>query len=380
VFRYPIGIGLVVAVVAGAILLHSGSKPSRRAAPRGTVTIGVLAPLSGSLADRGRDLAAGASMAAVEINARGGVLGRRLVLSVEDDECAPDAAATASQRLAAKHVAGVVGGACEDAARAELDAADAAHTPLLVTSADADTLVGNPFGFLFTGTVYQEALAAEHWIGYRTPQRVAVVDDATPQSRELAEEVRRRVRLDLPTRLMTAGDAESARAVAAAALRSHPDLVYWSGGAAPGGRLVQALRAAGYRGTFLASAACDSPAFLDAAGEKAAQGAYVTTTASPQLLRTAAKWSVRYRAAYERAPGRDAMQAYDAVRALAQAIRQGRSARGDEVAKSLSGLRDFSTFLGALRFSPDHSMTDDDHVIAVVDDGAFKLANILRTD
>jgi branched-chain amino acid transport system substrate-binding protein len=358
-----LAIGLAVAVIAAVVVVRAATGSSAPERPaRGTVTIGVLAPLS---QPRGRDLAAGAEMAAAEIDARGGVLGRRVVLARRDDRCAADGAAAGARRLA--HVAGVVGGLCGDAARAALDALGAARTPLLIAGADADDLVGDPYGFLLTGTFAQEALAAERWIAYRGPRRVAVVTDGTARSRDLGSRVSGRVRLDIPAPVIHARPDEPLARLAARVLRAHPDFVYWTGA----GELLAALRAAGYDGTFLAASA--GPALL------AQEGAFAVTPATPQLLPKARRWSARFQARYERPPTREAMQGYDAVRALAEALREARSASGAAVARRLAALGSFSTFLGPLRFSGDHSLTYDDNVIARVRTGALTLQTTLRS-
>jgi branched-chain amino acid transport system substrate-binding protein len=131
------------------------------------------------------------------------------------------------------------------------------------------------------------------------------------------------------------------------------------------------LRAAGYHGTFLAASA--GPALLGQAG------AFAVTPATPQLLPKARRWSARYQARFGRPPTREAMQGYDGLRALAEAVREARSPRGAAVAGRLAKLGSFSTFLGPLAFAADHSLTYDDHVIARVRHGALTLQSTLRS-
>jgi len=367
-----LAIGLVVAVVAVAVGVRAATGSSapapRLAALHGSVTFGVLAPLS---QPRGRDLAAGAQLAAAELNASGGVRGRRVLVKSVDDRCATDAAATGARRLLRAHAAGIVGGVCAGAVRPALDVLDAGRTPLLIAAADADDLVGDPYGFLLTGTFSQAALAAEHWIVDREPRRVAVVSGADAGSRALARQVGAHVRGDIATSRVSARGGEPPARLAASVLRSQPDFVYWSGAAAGGGRLAAALRAAGYRGTFLAASA--GPDLLSQ------QGAFAVTAATPQLLPQARRWSARYRARFERPPTRAAMQGYDGLRALAAAARGARGASGAAVAARLATQTSFSTFLGPLVFSPDHSLTYDDRIIARVRDGALTLQSTLRS-
>ncbi|MFJ2033978.1 branched-chain amino acid ABC transporter substrate-binding protein [Streptosporangium sp. NPDC087985] len=379
-----VALGATVLVVSGLLDACSASDEGRDAPrPQGEITFGVLAPLSGDMAERGQDLVDGARLAAAEINDRGGVLGRQVSLAVEDGGCASATAEQAATGLAAKSVVGVIGGLCEDAAVAAAKAVAADGTPFLVSSARADRLVGAglPSVFLMEGTVHQEAMAAVHWMGYRSPQRVAVLGDGSPASRRLSGLVTDRVKADgLEVSSRSAGVKEPELAeLAGTVAGSKADFVYWTGAAGPGGRLVSALRQAGYTGYFMASSQSDSSEFLQAAGG-AAENAFLTTTAGPRLLPAAADWVTRFKDRYRRDPGRDAMQAYDALRAVAQAVLQAGDTAPSKVVDNLPRLEDFTTFTGTLRFAADHSLAYDNYVIAQVRGGTFTLASKLRTD
>ncbi|MFD0786194.1 branched-chain amino acid ABC transporter substrate-binding protein, partial [Micromonospora azadirachtae] len=274
---------------------------------------------------------------------------------------------------------GLVGGLCEDAAVAAAKAV--AGTPFLVSSAPADRLIeaGVPSAFPMEATVYQEALAAVHWMGYRSTQQVAVLDDGSPAAQRLSGLVTDRIKADgLPVSRQSTDGPDLAK-LAGTVTASKADFVYWTGAAEPGGRLVGALRQAGYTGNFMASADSDRPEFLQAAGG-AAEDAFLTTPAGPKLLPAAADWAARFKDRYRRDPGRDAMQAYDALRALAQAVRQAGDTAPAKVVDNIPRLEDFTTFTGVLRFAADHSMTYDNYVIAQVRGGTLTLASKLRTD
>ncbi|MFE9654942.1 branched-chain amino acid ABC transporter substrate-binding protein [Micromonospora sp. NPDC006431] len=373
------------ALVVSGLLVGCSASDEGGGAPRsrGEITFGVLAPLSGDLAERGQDLVDGAQLAAAELNDQGGVLGRQVKVAVEDGGCAPASGEQGATGLAAKKVVGVVGGLCEDAAVAAANAVAAAGTPFLVSSARADQLIeaGVPSVFPMEGTVYQEALAAVHWMGYRSPQRVAVLDDGSPAAQRLSGLVTDRVKADGLTvsRQSAEANGPDLAKLASTVTAAKADFVYWAGAAAPGGRLVSALRQAGYAGHFMASSESDSPEFLQAAGA-AAEDSYLAMAAGPRLLPAAADWAARFKDRYRREPGRDAMQAYDALRALAQAVRQAGDTAPAKVVDNLPRLENFTTFTGTLRFAADHSLTYDNFIIAQVRGGKLILASKLRTD
>lgn len=64
------------------------------------IVIGVAAPMTGNLAQIGKQFAEGAQLAADEWNARGGIKGRKIVMRVEDDKGDPKEAATVAQKFA----------------------------------------------------------------------------------------------------------------------------------------------------------------------------------------------------------------------------------------------------------------------------------------
>src|SRR6266540_978356 len=64
------------------------------AAAQETIKVGVIQPLTGAFAASGNYVANGAKIAADEINAKGGVLGKKIELVIEDNKSNPTAAAS----------------------------------------------------------------------------------------------------------------------------------------------------------------------------------------------------------------------------------------------------------------------------------------------
>jgi branched-chain amino acid transport system substrate-binding protein len=374
-------VGAAVLLVVGVALL--GWKLA--GGGKGKLTIGVLAPLSGTVSGRGNDLVDGAKLAADEVNDHGGVLGREVALDVADDACSPDDGAAAARSLAEDGVAGVVGGACDEATARELPIVDSAGIPYLVTTANDTALIGPRVRhvYLLNGTLHQQAVSATHWMNYRRAQRLAIIGDTSSGSRTLTKQTISaidRVPRVVSLQTVPAGKRDL-RLEAKAALASHPDFVFWTGSAAGGGALAGALHELGFKGTFTASAASETGEFLAAAGPGGAEGAFVTATAAPRNLPAANAWRTRFRAAYGREPGLEALQAYDAVRALAQGARQAGEPTGARIAAQLPRLDStLKTFIGPIRLASDHTLVYDNRVILVVRHGAFAWERSLRTD
>jgi branched-chain amino acid transport system substrate-binding protein len=379
-------LGALVVLLAGCGGKDNGSKPAAAKAQiwtRGDVSFGVLAPLSGSQDARGKDLVDGATLAAEDLNIRGGVLGKRVKLLTLDDGCAAGPSRMSAKHLESQPLGGVLGGVCSDAASA------AARTlgsglPFLVTSANSPRIVSakrTPTAYLTNGTPYQAALATIHFLVFQQAHTLATVSTTDKASKTLAEQV---LGLASPApkavseQTLDPASADYAQ-IARTALAAKPDTVYFAGPADASGKLAAALHDAGFDGSFIASAASESPGFIAAAGA-AAEGAFVIAPASPQNLPDAAAWTKRFTTRFKRAPGRDAMLAYDALRALAQAVTQTGKVDPKLNSAELPKLQDaYGGFLGGLQFAADHTVLYDSNIALKVSGGSFALANTLRT-
>jgi branched-chain amino acid transport system substrate-binding protein len=76
------------------------------------IKIGVAGPITGSLASFGKQLTDGAEQAVADINAKGGVLGQKLVLEEGDDACDPKQAVSVANKFAGEGVKFVAGHFC----------------------------------------------------------------------------------------------------------------------------------------------------------------------------------------------------------------------------------------------------------------------------
>jgi len=93
-----IAIIVVVAAVGGAIYyFYAGWRGAPSPAP--SIRIGYILPLTGVSARLGKEVLDGSLLALEEINAAGGVLGRKIELIIEDDEGKPDKCLSAAKKL-----------------------------------------------------------------------------------------------------------------------------------------------------------------------------------------------------------------------------------------------------------------------------------------
>ncbi|WP_028067162.1 ABC transporter substrate-binding protein [Solirubrobacter soli] len=379
---------LAVLALAGCGGSEEKKEPASKPVPAnggfqpGQVSFGVLAPLTGSEATRGKDLVDGAKMAMTDLNVRGGVLGQKVAIATYDDKCQAGAGRTGAEAVKTSEAVGAVGGICASAARSAARELGPVK-PFLVTSANTPSIVSakkTPNAYLINGTPYQSALAAVHWLAYSHAQKLSVVTATDRASRYLGEQV---LGLSAPVPKPVSQQAVDAidETVVKSALAGDPDTVYWAGPPADGGKLLAALTDAGFHGGFVASEASESPEFLAAAGD-AAEGAFVIAPATPQNLPEAAEWSERFKQKFGHEPGLDALQAYNGVLALAHAVTQSGKVDRERNSQELEVLDDdYKTFLDkGLSFASDHTIKYDNNIVLKVDGGQFTVENLLRSD
>jgi branched-chain amino acid transport system substrate-binding protein len=105
-----------------------------------TIKVGVVQPLTGSVADNGMAFVNGAKLAVARQNAAGGVLGKKIELVIEDGQCQPAPSVGAAQKLLDRDkVPVLVGAFCSSATAAVMPIAEQRKVPLLTgVSSKAD--------------------------------------------------------------------------------------------------------------------------------------------------------------------------------------------------------------------------------------------------
>jgi branched-chain amino acid transport system substrate-binding protein len=137
---------------AGLLGLLLASAPAHA---EDTVKIGVIQPLTGSVAYNGTTDVNGIKLALGEINAKGGVLGKKIELVIEDGQCKPANTVSAAEKLIQRDkVVGLIGAFCSSATAAIMPVAQSSKIPLItgVSSAANLTEKGNPWFFRATET------------------------------------------------------------------------------------------------------------------------------------------------------------------------------------------------------------------------------------
>ncbi|MDR2380117.1 MAG: branched-chain amino acid ABC transporter substrate-binding protein [Bifidobacteriaceae bacterium] len=367
--------------------LGSNSDADKSAdADEGAIKLGLLAPFTGSEAAFGPYLENGAKLAIKEINEAGGVLGRQLELIAEDDACDPTAAVAGANKLVTAGVVASVGGYCSGATIPTVDIFAEAKIPMVIPAANANDLVGmNKFNFMINGTGAQQAATVLAYAEHEKLSKVAVLDDNSAYAKDLAksfvEQATAAGTVQIVLEESVNPDESDYSANVNNVINAAPDLVFWSGYYQEGGLIAKQLHAAGYAGAYLVGDGSVDAKLAEIAGADAAKGIVGTFTQTPDMLQGEDKWLADYSALAGAAPGPYTTQAYDAVRVVAEAIKNAGSTDGEKVVAALEAIDGFDLFSGPLKFTAEHTLSEGGFVVVeITDSGEFQLKANPATD
>jgi branched-chain amino acid transport system substrate-binding protein len=120
-----------------------------------TVRIGVVQPMTGPVAYDGNIYVNTVKMLADDMNAKGGVLGKKIELVIEDGACNPAQSVNAAEKLVVRDkVVGLLGAFCSTSTAAVMEVAKKHKIPLItgISTAAQLTEQGNPYFFRAVAT------------------------------------------------------------------------------------------------------------------------------------------------------------------------------------------------------------------------------------
>lgn len=379
----------IAALAASAALVLSScsgglaSSGDDSANEEGPIKIGMLAPFSGSEAAFGDYMKFGAQLAINEINADGGIDGRELELVTEDDGCDATASVAAAQKVVTAGVLASVGGYCSGATLPTLPIFAEANIPMVIPAANSNALVGQG-AFMINGTGAQQAEAALKFAKQEGATRIAVLNDQTDYSKDLAVTFIGDAEEDGGVEIVLDGAVNPAdkdfSANVKSVIDSDPDFVFWTGYYQAGGLLARQLREAGYDGPLLVGDGTVDAQFAKIAGDGFTENVFGTFTKTPDMLEGAEQWIADYKEVSGGAdPGPYSIQAYDAVRVVAQGMKDAGTTEGTAVHEAIAAIDGLELSSGPLKFTDEGTLSGGGFVIVTVGpEGTFVLHDDLQ--
>ena len=326
------------------------------------VKIGVLTPLSPpGDAGAGQFIVRGAKMAMEDVNAKGGLLGRKLELVIEDDSGTPEKAAAGFRKLATQdQVAGVMGQFHSSAMLAIQDLADQFKIPLFATQASARSITEKHKEYTFRTHVIDPDRVQlwNRWIMDRGFKRVFIFAENTDYGTGLVEETKKffksmSVKAELDSAIFDRTSVDlTPQLLKIKAWK--PDLVL---NAAVGTPVYLMVKQAYDVGLFPAAAMLVSydvpvrPEFWKTVGEKGTHlGFIVYYHPTMKLPARGDAFRKKYMEQFKEEPVYSAFNGYTQVMLIADAIAAAKSDKGEDLIKPLLSQK-FEGWNGTINFS-----------------------------
>src|SRR6516164_9611234 len=219
--------------------------------------LAVGGPVTGSNAALGEQMTHGAKMAVADINAKGGVLGKKLDLIIADDACDPKQAVAAANDVVRKGVVFVAGHYCSSAsipASAVYNEAGVLQmTPASTNTASTDDAAKKGWNNVFRTSGRddaQGAFAGKYLADHYKGKRVAIVHDGTAYGKGIADETMKAMNTaglkQTMYEVVTQGDKDFSVLISEMK-EANIDVIYYGGYQADAGLIVRQARDKGLK-------------------------------------------------------------------------------------------------------------------------------------
>jgi len=331
--------------------------------------IGVAGPMTGSAASYGEEMRKGAQQAADDINAAGGINGKKVEIVFGDDACEPKQAVTVASRLIEKDkVNAVVGHFCSSSTIPASEVYAEADMLMITPSSTNPKVTDRKLAPIMRicGRDDQQGIVAGNYIAsVLKAKRVAMIHDKDTYGQGLVDATKAQLaKLGTKEVLyegLTRGEKDY-NALVTKIKSSHADLIYFGGLSAEAGTLLRQIREQGLKTTFMSADGIVDAGFATAAGAKATlQGVLITFGDDPTTI-PAGKTVVEKlrKAGFE--PAGYTMYTYAAVQAAAAALKNANSSSGAAMAKWLKA-NPVETVMGKKSWDSNGDLTVADYVV-----------------
>jgi branched-chain amino acid transport system substrate-binding protein len=315
---------------------------------RQAIRVGFVAQLTGVQAELGVQERNGVQLAMDELNAAGGVAGRRIELIARDDLGTPDGARAADRELIAAGVMAIIGHATSGMAMAGLEVTNPARVVMLSPTVSSPVFSGRKdYFFRIVQTAERQAARlAQRVFAGRGIRRVGVVYDTdnaaytTAYLKAFAEKYRA-LGGEIGAEVDFSSKAQPNFTPLVTRLRAgKPDGILMITGDIDAALIAQRTRMMGWPVPLFTTAWAQTETLINNGG-KAVEGLEIeliraVNEQTPEYL----DYAERFRARFGTLPSFGAVMGYEAAKILAIALEK-TGGRADGLSQALAGIRDF---------------------------------------
>lgn len=370
---------LLAGLLAAAALL-----PSCRRSSGDEILIGEYGSLTGTTATFGQSTDNAIQMAFDEINAAGGLLGKKVKVLVEDDQSKPEEAATAVTKLINQnHVVAMLGEVSSSRSLAAAPICQANGVPMISPSSTNPrvTQVGDYiFRVCFIDPFQAEVGARIAWETLKL-KKVAILSDVRndysvglqtffrQHFKQLGGEI-------VAEQSYSEGDSDF-RAQLTQIKSANPEAIYVPGYYTEVATIARQARELGIAVPLIGGDGWDSPRLWEIGGE-ALNGCYFSNHYSVDDPAPAVqKFVTDYRKRYNQTPDALAALGYDAARILADAITRAGATSGDRIRDALAATKSFQGVTGQITINAERNAVKP-AVVLKIENGKFVYVDTIK--
>ena len=352
---------LTVALMGSAAVLALASVDARA-----DILIGSAGPLTGQYAVFGIQMKTGVEKAVADLNAKGGVLGQKLVMETGDDACDPRQAVAVANQLAGKKVAVVIGHYCSGSsipASAVYDEAGIIEISPASTNPKF-TEDNRPNVFRTCGRDDQQGIVAGDYLAdHYKDKKIAILNDKSAYGKGLADETKKELNKrgiqEAVNESYTAGEKDYS-ALVSKMKAANVGLIYVGGYHTESGLIIRQAKQQGLNATLMSGDATVTTEFWSITGD-AGEGTLMTFSPDPRKNPKAAPIVAEFKKDNVEPEGY-VLYAYGAMQAWAQAVTKVGSMNTEQVAAALKS-NQFDTVLGTIGFDKKGDVTAPGYVV-----------------
>ncbi len=321
-----------------------------------TIKVGLVASLSGENKPWGDDSQAGAKMAVDEINAKGGINGKKIELLVQDDASTPEGAKTAAEKLLSQGVVELLGEVSSGNTIQMAHSAFEKDVPVVDiggTKTELTDIGSNVFRVCYNDAFQGPVMATFAYDELGLRNVALMTDNKAPYSQGLSASFKMQFE-KLGGKIVDEEKYNTSDTAFQGQLNQmktkNPDGVFMSGYFTQVGPIAQQARAAGIKAKFLGGDGWDSPTILNSGGDAIIGGFmcnhYNNKENRPEVKEFLKKWEA---ANGGKEPGTTmAALGYDAAAVGLQAIKDAKTPDSSGIIAALDNVENFPGVSGKI--------------------------------
>ncbi len=344
------------------------------------IVIAVAGPMTGAEASVGEQFRRGAEMAVADLNAQGGILGRKIRLEIGDDACDPKQAVAVANQLASKKAVFVAGHYCSGSS---IPASEVyAEEGILQISPGSTNPVLTERGpkfknvFRVCGRDDQQGVVGADFVMEKFKGKtVAVVHDKTQYGKGLADFAKARLNekgvKEAMYEAVNKGDKDFS-ALVSRMKNAKIDVIYFGGYHNEAGLLIRQAKEQGMNVSLIGGDSMMTQEFYSITG-KSGDSAFMTFDADPRKNPVAQPIVAKFKAqGYD--PEGYTIYTYAAIQIFAQAAEKAKSTKLDDVVGAMRSTS-FNTMLGSIAFDAKGDVTSPAYRVYAWSNGKYDYAN-----